>query len=40
MAPRSGIGDERYAWINRLQAVGKGVVHEDLSLDAEWYEAR
>jgi len=27
-------------WLNRIQAIGKGVVHEDLSLDYEWYEAR
>ena len=40
VTPRFETGDERYAWINRLQAVGKGVVHEDLSLDYEWYEAR
>ena len=33
-------GDERYAWLNRIQAVGKGVVHEDLTLDFEWYELR
>ena len=25
---------------NRIQAVGKGTVHEDLSLDYEWYEIR
>jgi hypothetical protein len=26
--------------LNRIQAVGKGTVHEDLSLDSEWYEIR
>jgi hypothetical protein len=40
VAPRFETCDERYAWLNRIQAVGKGVVHEDLSLDYEWYEAR
>ncbi len=33
-------GDERYAWLNRIQAVGRGTVHEDLSMDLEWYEVR
>ena len=40
VAPRFETGDERYAWLNRIQAVGKGTVHEDLSLDYEWYEVR
>lgn len=40
VAPRFETGDERYAWLNRIQAVGKGIVHEDLSLDYEWYEVR
>ena len=40
VAPRFETGDERYAWLNRIQAVGKGVVHEDLTLDFEWYELR
>jgi hypothetical protein len=40
VAPRFETGDERYAWLNRIQAVGKGTVHEDLSLDYEWYEIR
>lgn len=39
-APRFETCDERYAWLNRTQAVGKGTVHEDLSLDYEWYEVR
>ena len=38
VTPRFETGDERYAWLNRVQAVGKGTVHEDLSLDYEWYE--
>jgi len=27
-------------WLNRIQAVGKGILYEDLSLDYEWYEVR
>jgi hypothetical protein len=40
VAPRFEACDERYAWLNRIQAIGKGTVHEDLSLDYEWYEVR
>ena len=40
VTPRFETGDERYAWLNRIQAVGKGVVSEDLVLDYEWYELR
>ena len=43
MTRPSGIrtpGDERYAWLNRIQAVGKGTINEDLSVDYEWYEVR
>lgn len=40
VAPRFETGDERYAWLNRIQAVGKGIVHEDLSPGYEWYEVR
>jgi hypothetical protein len=40
VAPRFETGDERYAWLNRIQAVGKGIVREDLSLNYEWYELR
>ena len=40
VAPRFETSDERYTWLNRIQAVGKGTVHEDLSLDYEWYEVR
>jgi hypothetical protein len=38
VAPRFETGDERYAWLNRIQAVGKGTLNEDLSVDYEWYE--
>lgn len=40
VAPRFETGDERYAWLNRIQAIGKGTLTEDWSLDYEWYEAR
>ncbi len=40
VAPRFETGDERYAWLNRIQAIGKGIIHEDLSIDYEWYEVR
>lgn len=40
VAPRFETGDERYAWLNRIQAIGKGVLNADLSLDYEWYEPR
>jgi len=40
VAPRFETSDERYAWLNRIQAVGKGSLDEDLSLNYEWYEAR
>jgi hypothetical protein len=40
VTPRFETGDERYAWLNRIQVIGKGVVQEDLSLDYEWYEVR
>ena len=40
VTPRFETGDERYAWLNRTQAVGKGTVDDDLSLDYEWYEVR
>jgi Protein of unknown function (DUF3237) len=33
VAPRFETGDERYAWLNRIQAVGKGTINEDLSVD-------
>jgi Protein of unknown function (DUF3237) len=40
VTPRFETSDERYAWLNRIQAVGKGIVEEDLSLNYEWYEVR
>ena len=40
VAPRFETGYERYAWLNRIQAVGKGTFHDDLSVDYEWYEVR
>ena len=40
VAPRFETGDARYAWLNRNQAVGKGTLNEDLSVDYEWYELR
>jgi hypothetical protein len=40
VAPRFETCDERYMWLNRIQAIGKGIAHEDLSLDYEWYEVR
>jgi len=40
VAPRFETSDERYAWLNRIQAVGKGTLNEDLSVDYEWYEVR
>lgn len=38
VAPRFETSDPRYAWLNKVQAVGKGVVDENLSLEYEWYE--
>jgi Protein of unknown function (DUF3237) len=40
VAPRFETSDQRYAWLNRIQAVGKGTLNEDFSLDYEWYEVR
>jgi hypothetical protein len=40
VAPRFETGDDRYSWLNRIQAVGKGILNEDFSLDYEWYEVR
>jgi len=39
VAPLFETGDERYAWLNMVQAVGKGLL-EGNSLHYEWYEAR
>ena len=38
VAPRFETSDPRYAWLNKVQAVGKGIVDETLMLDYEWYE--
>lgn len=38
VAPRFETSDPRYAWLNKVQAVGKGVVDENLVLEYEWYE--
>jgi hypothetical protein len=40
VAPRFETCDERYLWLNRIQAIGKGIANEDLTLDYEWYEVR
>ena len=37
--PRFETGDERYRWLNRVQAVGKGVLHGS-TLTYELYELR
>lgn len=39
-APRFETSDERYRWLNHIQAVAKGVVDENLTLTYEWYEMR
>jgi hypothetical protein len=40
-APLFETGDERYAWLNRIQAVAKGTLSSDLStLTYEIYEVR
>jgi hypothetical protein len=40
VAPVFETGDERYAWLNRIQAIGRGILYEDISLHYEWYEVR
>ena len=39
VAPRFETGDARYAWLNLVQAVGKGTLAGG-SLHYEWYEVR
>lgn len=39
VAPRFETGDERYQWLNRIQAVGKGTLAGN-QLSYEWYEVR
>jgi hypothetical protein len=38
-APRFETGDERYAWLNKVQAIGKGRL-DGTTLTYEWYEVR
>ena len=37
--PRFDTGDERYRWLNKIQAVGKGT-HDGSTLTYDWYEVR
>jgi Protein of unknown function (DUF3237) len=39
VAPRFETGDERYAWLNRIQAVGKGALDGN-TVTYDWYEIR
>lgn len=39
VAPTFETGDERYAWLNSIQAVGRGQL-DGLHLVYEWYEVR
>jgi hypothetical protein len=39
VAPRFETGDERYAWLNRVQAVGKGGLERN-TVTHDWYEIR
>ncbi len=39
VAPLFETGDERYAWLNAIQAIGKGIL-EGSDLRYEWYEVR
>jgi hypothetical protein len=39
VTPRFETGDVRYAWLNRIQAVGKGNL-EGSRLTYDWYELR
>ena len=39
-APTFETGDPRYAWLNKVQAVAKGTIGEDLVLTYEVYELR
>ena len=39
VAPTFETGDDRYAWLNAIQAVGKGTL-DGSSLRYEWYEVR
>jgi Protein of unknown function (DUF3237) len=39
-APLFETGDERYAWLNKIQAVAKGTVSPELILTLEMFEVR
>lgn len=39
VAPTFQTGDERYAWLNHVQAIGKGTI-EGANLTYEWFEVR
>src|SRR2546422_4361418 len=39
VAPTFQTGDERYTWLNKVQAVGKGTL-EGAALTYEWFELR
>jgi hypothetical protein len=39
VAPRFETGDERYTWLNRIQAVGKGRL-DGAELTYDWFEVR
>lgn len=39
VAPTFETGDPRYAWLNAIQAIGKGIL-DGLQLSYEWYEVR
>ena len=41
VAPRFETGDARYAWLNKIQAVGKGTFDPETNVVLyEWYEVR
>src|SRR5262245_52961819 len=41
VAPRFETGDPRYAWLNFVQAIGKGTFNpEEPSIRYDWYEVR
>mgnify|MGYP000866038425 CR=1 FL=1 len=41
VAPRFETGDERYAWLNGVQAVGKGTFDADTAVvEYDWFEIR
>jgi hypothetical protein len=39
VAPTFETGDERYAWLNSIQAVGKGTL-DGSAVHYDWYEVR